>query len=365
MLRPRGARRPPVFPFGDTSTRYYYLGRNAVHALATEWRLGGEEVLFPSYCHGVELEALIAAGVQPKYYPVRSGMRVDVESIASRISGRTRAVYLIHYLGFPGAVEEVQELCRKRGILLIEDCALALLSCKGSRPLGSFGDAAIFCLYKTLPLPHGGALYYPTESSATSSRTRSPSIASTVAYSLSSLSRYFKAHGSENVVKMIDKLRSTGVAKRESIGVRAVASPHFDPADADLGMSALCGWIIRSLDMQAIVARRRENYARLRDRLQEVSLPIFPNLPQGTCPLFYPLCVSNKEEILPMLAARNIEPVNFWSNQPTSIPAGMFPETDDLRKTIVELPCHQDLTLRDMDRIADQVCEITRGAVAA
>ena len=41
---------------------------------------------------------------------------------------------------------------------LIEDCALSLFSHDGERPLGSLGDAAIFCFYKTLPVPHGGGL---------------------------------------------------------------------------------------------------------------------------------------------------------------------------------------------------------------
>src|SRR5690606_41122268 len=74
------------------------------------------------------------------------------------IGKETAAVYLIHYVGFPGPVEELAAICEERGVRLIEDCALALLSCLGERPRGSFGHAAVFCLYKTLPTPNGGVL---------------------------------------------------------------------------------------------------------------------------------------------------------------------------------------------------------------
>ena len=36
--------------------------------------------------------------------------------------------------------------------------ALSLLSEVGGRPLGAFGDYAVFCLYKTLPVPNGALL---------------------------------------------------------------------------------------------------------------------------------------------------------------------------------------------------------------
>ena len=65
---------------------------------------------------------------------------------------------LIHYLGFPGPVQEVRALCQRRGLALIEDCAHALFSRLGDRSLGTFGDLAIFSPWKSLPLPDGGLL---------------------------------------------------------------------------------------------------------------------------------------------------------------------------------------------------------------
>jgi dTDP-4-amino-4,6-dideoxygalactose transaminase len=136
---------------------YVHFARNAIYALAWQLGLAEADVLVPAYCHGVEVEALIAAGVRVRFFPVHGGMQVDPDEIRRLVRPDTRAIYLIHYLGFPGPVHELRALCDERGLLLIEDCALALLSRLGDEWLGSTGDAAVFCLYKTLPTVDGGA----------------------------------------------------------------------------------------------------------------------------------------------------------------------------------------------------------------
>ena len=79
-------------------------------------------------------------------------MKHDFDEIRDMITDQTKAIYLIHYLGFPGPVEELLELCKERNIYLIEDCALSLFSCVSDKPLGSYGHASIFSLYKSLPV---------------------------------------------------------------------------------------------------------------------------------------------------------------------------------------------------------------------
>ena len=123
-------------------------------------------------------------------------------------------------------------------------------------------------------------------------------------------------------------------------------------------MSRLCRWVVAGQDCEAIVERRRRNYAHLLQRLRDISPPVFDGLPQGVCPLFYPLRTKNKAVVLQRLLEHGIEPVDFWSRTPTAIPEGAFPEVETLRRTILELPCHQDLELETVDWIADRVCEL-------
>ncbi len=75
------------------------------------------------------------------------------------LTDRTRAIVVIHEYGYPHpGLAELLGVARERGIPLIEDCAQSLDSRLDGRPLGSFGDAAIFSLPKVLPVAAGGVL---------------------------------------------------------------------------------------------------------------------------------------------------------------------------------------------------------------
>ena len=101
--------------------------------------LAGKKVLMPAYHHGVELETLLAAQVTPVFFRVDAQMRADFEDARARSAG-VAAVYVIHYAGFPQDMRAARQLARELGVPLIEDCALALLSREGEKPLGSSGD---------------------------------------------------------------------------------------------------------------------------------------------------------------------------------------------------------------------------------
>jgi perosamine synthetase len=362
MLFRRTAADEVTFPFGRPALRYFYLARNGISFLARQWHLEDQEVLFPAYFHGVELEALLAAGVQPRFYPVHRSMRVDVDDVCSLISPRTRAVYLIHYLGFPGPVEPLAEICRARGLLLIEDCALALLSQLGDRPLGSFGDAAIFCLYKTLPVPNGGVLFTAEDRvSSGKPALRRPSVPSTLACTACAFWRRLRFQHNGGPPTLLGMVRRSARSVSRKIGVAKIGTDHFDLSHADLAMSRVCHWILAGQDFHSIVERRRRNYSHLLKRLRSVCPPVFEELPRGVCPLFYPLQTHHKPALLERLFDGGIEAVNFWSQTPSIVPKGMFPEVDELRRTILELPCHQDLTVEAVDRIAAEVCAALAG----
>src|SRR3954464_527470 len=158
MLFPRlAATVPLVFPFDQPGLRYRYFARNAVWDAIQLLGLEGRKVLVPAYHHGVELETLLAAGVTPVFYRVDAQMRADFADARLKSAGAA-ALYLIHYAGFPQDMQAARQLSTELGVPLIEDCALSLLSRDGEKPLGSTGDLSVFCLYKTLPVPNGGAL---------------------------------------------------------------------------------------------------------------------------------------------------------------------------------------------------------------
>ena len=360
MVWPRRKHPELPFPFNHPSARYFYFARNALYALARHWNLAGKEVLFPSYFHGVELEALLAAGVHVRFYPVRQGMRVNLDEVVSLIRDRTRVIYLIHYLGFPGPVRELSELCRHRNLLLIEDCALALLSRHEERLLGSWGDAAIYCLYKSLPVPNGGALVLRRGGLSAFRQHAPPPWRNSFSSAARSLDSYLSNHRKNWQRKLLKMMRNAAKKTGRSVDANSAqaGTNHFNRLHAELGMSRLSHWVLASQNFSAIVEKRRKNFSYMLERLRGLAPPVFEGLPQGVCPLSYPLLVKDKPAVVEKFLARGVEAVNMWFPNHPAGPKDPFPETYELRRTVLELPCHQDLALADLDRVIAAAREI-------
>src|SRR5690606_24381981 len=135
----------------------------------------------------------------------------------------------------------------------------------------------------------------------------------------------------------------------------ATGTQHFDRSHVGLSMSNLSHVVAQAQDFAGIVERRRRNYFHLLGKLRGLSPPVFGQLPPGVCPLFYPFQTRDKQALLARLQARGIEAIDFWRVGHPALPPGTFPEVDRLRQTILEIPCHQDLTPATVDRIAATV----------
>lgn len=71
---------------------------------------------------------------------------------------RTKAVLVFHQWGYPQDMDKVLSEAWSRNLIVIEDCAHALDSKYKGRLVGTFGEAAVFSLAKTLPTYLGGVL---------------------------------------------------------------------------------------------------------------------------------------------------------------------------------------------------------------
>ncbi|MFN7134568.1 MAG: DegT/DnrJ/EryC1/StrS family aminotransferase, partial [Myxococcales bacterium] len=221
LLKRYGAASP--YPFEAPGVRYYYFARNAVWTLTRILGLDKGEVLVPAYHHGVELEALIDAGATPRFFRVNWKMQVDPDDVKKLITPKTKAIYLIHYAGFPGPAKELKEIAEAHGLPLIEDCALSLLSKDGERPLGSIGDASIFCLYKTLPVPNGGALVMNGDRPKGIPAPPEPPMASTLSHLASALLMNLELRGGAAGRMLRQSVRAVGRTAVNGAGVERVA----------------------------------------------------------------------------------------------------------------------------------------------
>ncbi len=363
MLFSRGV--PADFPpFDSDKVHWFYFARNAVWNAVKMLGLEGGEVLVPSYHHGVEIEALVHAGAKPVFYRVGRNWDVDLADVAARIGPDTRALYLIHYAGFPGPVREMKSLAEKHGLALIEDCALSLLSSDRGLKLGTIGDVAVFCLYKTLPVPNGGALQVNGLRRYDVPRARLPPGASVFNHTASALLKNMELRGGRAGRWARSMVRSLahGAVRAGQVERIATGTMHFDPDHVGLGISPLSLRIARAHDFAGTIALRRRNYLVLLDQLAVVCPPLFETLPDGVCPLFYPLRVKHKVEMLERLQAAGIGAIDFWRDPHPACDPRSFPETTELRNSIIEIPCHQDVGTETMSRMAavvhQAVCRI-------
>jgi dTDP-4-amino-4,6-dideoxygalactose transaminase len=123
-------------------------GSAAVHAAvaAVDPEPGDEIVTSPITDMGA-LAPIVYQGAIPVFADVDpSTGNVTAETIAARISSRTKAIVVTHLFGLPCEMRPISELARRHGVRLIEDCAQAFLAKYDGRYVGGLADVGCFSL---------------------------------------------------------------------------------------------------------------------------------------------------------------------------------------------------------------------------
>ena len=349
------------FPFSARSGMWTFSGRVALyHGLPSLGLPEHSTILVPAYHQGVEVDTLLAAGYQVRYYRVDERLLVDLEDLERRLDRTVSALYVIHYFGFPQPLAPIWHFCEAYRLRLVEDCALALFSRDGKTWLGSIGDLALFSAYKTLPLPHGGFLV--TKNGGPAARLRPAPSPATFAQALDLLHHGLRASGWMDLERCLARASRWVSRQIHWDRSRTIASggAWWDPRLLGYGASSLSRWLMRLLDPEEVVARRRRNFAQLAALLRgHLSVP-FRELPLGTCPLFLPVMVPNKPRFQQELERLGVQSVNLWDASHPGCPPELAAEVADWRRHCLELPVHQELRSEDIDRVATAVLTVLR-----
>jgi dTDP-4-amino-4,6-dideoxygalactose transaminase len=358
-------RRKSRYPF-DVPHISFYRARNAIYYLFKAMRSTSDQltVLVPDYNSGNEVLALEAAGATIRCYPVGRNGQVDVSDVERLCAiHRPDVLYVIHYLGWPQPIRQLAELSRRRGMWLVEDCALALLSDAGDQPLGTFGQWSIFCLYKTLPLPNGACLVQNMDHLESLDRInlRQAGFPSVLGRTAELVVRHIRSRSDGLGAAMQSMKRAAGRAAGAMEVPRAsVGDIGFNLDEVDLAMSDISTRLLENLDFDDIRERRIANYHRLAEQLEGYVTPLHHQLPNGACPLLFPILVQDKHLTAEKLRDCGVDVLEFWNHGRGG--AGDLneagPNTRSLRQHVLGLPIHQDLTERHIDYIAQQVTRL-------
>lgn len=121
----------------------------------------GDEVIVPAMTHTATAHAVELCGAKPVFVDaeLKTG-NIDLSQIEAKISERTRAIVIVHYLGMPVDMQPLLALARKYELFLMEDCALALGSYYEKTHAGLIGDAGCFSFYpvKHMTTAEGGMI---------------------------------------------------------------------------------------------------------------------------------------------------------------------------------------------------------------
>jgi len=365
-----------VFPFGEASHQFCFSGRYAlVEALRGCGLQPGERVLLPAYNCGVELDAVLFAGGEPIFYNVTRDLQVDVADFSEKAKGGARAALVTHFLGFPQRMEDILEACRQHGVLCVEDCAHALLSASAGTPLGAFGEVSIFSLLKSLPVPNGGLVVFNQGGLPSQESRRSPHLTCTAFYLNDLLHERSRGDVKGLWGKMGCTARDAAYAatlgcKRAVAGFRKVFRPGahylirpdgfvFEGALMNWGVSKMTLKMIKCTDLSRVKEVRRRNFDHYLDHFRRTrpTMPVKRDLPEGVCPLLFPIFVETGEKrraTYEALKQRGVTTYPWWDLFHEAVPWRQYPDATFLKTRLLGLPVHQDLMPEQVDRVIQE-----------
>jgi dTDP-4-amino-4,6-dideoxygalactose transaminase len=116
----------------------------------------GDEVLVPTLTFTSSAATVIHTGARPRLIDCDSEtMNIDVARAEEQCGSRTKAIMPVHFAGHPCPMDEVRELARRRGLLIIEDAAHALPAAYRGETVGSRSRLCVFSFYATKNLTTG------------------------------------------------------------------------------------------------------------------------------------------------------------------------------------------------------------------
>lgn len=155
--------------FEEAFGSYVKLGARAIsncgsglYAVLEYVNVRGYDVLIPANTFWADARAVQMAGGNPIFVDCnKEDLCMSVEDLEQKITGRTKAVIVVHIGGHIAfQINEIAELCNRKGIELIEDCAHVHGGWWNGKTGGHYGIAGVYSFYatKTMPLGDGGVI---------------------------------------------------------------------------------------------------------------------------------------------------------------------------------------------------------------
>ena len=116
----------------------------------------GDEVITTPFSFVASANCLLYERAMPRFVDIEEdSLGIDPGLVEAAATNRTRAILPVHVFGRPCRIGSLVGIARRHGWAVIEDACESLGSAVGGRPLGSFGDVAVFGFYPNKQITTG------------------------------------------------------------------------------------------------------------------------------------------------------------------------------------------------------------------
>lgn len=312
---------------GDRHCVAVNSGTSALHLAMLAAGIGaGDEVVVPSFTFAASANAVAMTGAKPVFADIDPAtFCLEPGAVAAALTPRTVAVMAVHLFGQPASIaapDGLDALCRRHGLLMVEDACQAHGAAAGGRPAGAWGRLAAFSFYATKNMTTGEGGMVVTDDA--------------------------------ELARTVRLLRNQGMEDRYRNEIVGLNNRMTDIAAAigRVQLPRLADWN----------QRRRDIAAWYDASLQGVTVPVVES---GVVHVYHQYTVRHprRDELREGLAQRDIETGVFYPVPAHRLPVYadglMLPVTDRIAHEVLSLPVRPDLGLDEVNRVVDALNEVT------
>jgi len=104
----------------------------------------GDEVITQAFNFIATIEAILDLKARPIIVNVNNTLNMDPNELEKSITKKTKVVIPVHMLGFSAQMSEIQKICRKKNIKILEDNCESVGAKYNNKFLGTLGHMGIF-----------------------------------------------------------------------------------------------------------------------------------------------------------------------------------------------------------------------------
>jgi len=137
-------------------------GTSGLHLCVRAVGIGeGDEVVTTPFSFIATTNCVLFERARPVFVDIDpETYNVDPAALEAAITARTRAILPVEAFGNTAHFDTYEQIARRRGLAMIEDCCEALGAALGGRPAGNFGQCGVFAFYpnKQITTGEGGMI---------------------------------------------------------------------------------------------------------------------------------------------------------------------------------------------------------------